>query len=73
MTSGTWEIMVYNFSKACKASTNILSFLLTKAKLYKASTQSASTPIASKYYSLALKKSYLIKKQLPLFTNALAL
>ena len=35
--------------------------------------QSASTPIASKYYSLALKNSFLTYKQFPLFTKAFAL
>ncbi len=33
ITSGIWEIIVYSFSNAYNASTNILSFLLTNAKL----------------------------------------
>lgn len=51
----------------------MFNFLLTYAKLYNASMQSASTPIASKYYSFALKNSFFTYKQLPLFTNAFAL
>lgn len=35
--------------------------------------QSASTPIASKYYSFALKNSFFTYKQLPLLTKAFAL
>lgn len=58
------------FKFTYKASKNIFSFLFTNAKLYKASTQSASTPMASKYYSLALKNSFFTYKQFPLFTKA---
>lgn len=65
--------IVYNLSKAYNDSTNIFNFLLTNAKLYNASMQSASTPIASKYYSLALKNSFFTYKQFPLFTSAFAL